>query len=235
MGQIVGTKDLTKLGNQIPEEAGSKADVAIKNESFCDSYQGVADGVEVNPDLPALTISITKAELNTDRKGLSLTTTLQLKNHGIGPILIPWTDHRIPSAAISSEGNFQKFAYILATVDLFFGDAHTTDPMMSLAGEAALWMQPANTEQSIKLDTGQWINVILKADVVCRLADPNDCLDRLRKEPARVSAWWYQRLLTTTMKGNCISLDGAYTQLEIDSHPTSISVNVPDDFKLGKP
>lgn len=234
-GQLVGVIDLTQPRRQTQPEAESKADVAEKLEKFCIPNGGNADGDEINPDASALTLSVTHAELNASRDGLTLTVTTQLKNHGIGSTSIPWADHKIASAEMPSEKNAQMFGFEVATIDLFLGKAHTNDPMMTLPKEAALWMQPGYTGQSIKLNAGEWIDITFKSPVLCRVADPNECLKRLRRENLKVSAWWYQRLLTREMRGDCIYQTGAYTQHEIDSQPTELLVKIPDDLVLPKP
>jgi hypothetical protein len=234
-GQLVGVKDLTQRDIQLPAEALSKADLAEKNKNFCIPNGGNADGVSVSPDHLALTLSITSAGLSANRSAPSLKVTVRLKNLGPGPVSVPWTDHRVASALMSSSGDSQKFGFTVATVDLFLGKAHTTDPMMSLNGEAALWMQLDNAEQSIKLKAGQWVDLTFRATVLCKVADPNECLKRLRQENPRVSAWWYQRQLTREMKGECIYQTGAYTELEIDSKPTEVKVDIPVNLMLDRP
>jgi hypothetical protein len=234
-GQLVGAKDFTQGGTEPPTRALSKADLAEKNENFCLPNGGNADGVDLSSGRPALALSVTKAELDSNRSELGLTVTVRLKNLGDGSISVPWTDHRVASALMPSSGDSQEYGFTVATVDLYLGRAHTTDPMMSLKGEAALWTQPGNTEQSIKLDPGQWLEITFRTTILCQSADPNECLNRLRKEKLKVSAWWYQRRLTSEMKGDCIYQTGAYTQLEIDSEPTDVKADIPASLILEKP
>lgn len=234
-GQLIGAKDITEQDVQPPVQKASKADLAEKNKNYCIPNGGTADGVDVSLHRPVLTLAITKAELNANRSSLTLTATVRLKNIGDGSISVPWTDHRVASALISSKGDSQEFGITVATVDLYLGKAHSTDPMLSIEGEAALWAQQDNSKQSIQIGPGQWVDLKFEATVLCRIADPNTCLSRLRREKPKVSAWWYQRKLTMEMNGDCIYQTGAYTQLEIDSRPTKAEVNVPVSLALKKP
>lgn len=234
-GQLLGEKDLTRQDTQSPVQAPSKADLAQKSENYCDPGGGVADGEAIMPDFPVLRFSITKALLNADRGKLNLNVTAELRNLGGGLISIPWSDHRVAQALTSTSGDTQDFGLTVATIDLFVGDAFSKDPALSLKGQAVLWMQPGNQEQSVMLRPGQWVNVTFGAVVLCKLADANECVKRLHKEGLNVSAWWYQRELTTQMKGYCIYLNGAYSQLEIESKSTAVQLEIPDNFEFQKP
>jgi hypothetical protein len=133
----------------------------------------------------------------------------------------------VESAQLSEDGQTKTLGYELATIDFFLGPHHTNDPSLALRGEVALWSQPGNPSQLVNVRPGEWIELKFRARVVCLLNDSDACVLRRHRDKLQISAWWYQRLLTTTMQKDCIFRSGAFTQNTIDSDPVEVVSGVP--------
>jgi len=123
---------------------------------------------------------------------------------------------------LPKQNDMKTTGYELATVDLFVGRPHIEDGTLALRSRIALWSQPENVAQSIKLRAGESVELKTRTDIACLLLDPIKCIARLRAGKLQVSAWLYQRLLTTTFKDSCIYETGAYTEREIDSKTVDV-------------
>ena len=218
-GQTVGSKDLTN--EPPPTQSGAKSGATIHEHDFCFPSGGNADG-EIISDDPVLTLSISKSELVLIDQKPSIEVTVTLKNHGVGPALIPWSVSPVEPSQLPDEDDKRTVGYEVATIDFFVGPPHREDRILGLRTHTALWSQPENPAQSIKVRAGESVEVKAKAEIVCRLADSAQCIARLRESKLQVSAWWYQRLLSTTFKGNCIFETAAYTQYELDSNTVDV-------------
>ena len=218
--QIVGTKDLTH--DLQPQQADVNTTATSQRHDYCFPSGGNGDGVMASQEAPVLTLSVSKADLVIvdQRPGVDLTVTLT--NHGVGPALVPWTSSPVEPAKLSEKSDLMTEGYEVATIDFFVGYPHTEDKMLGLRSYAALWSQPENLAQSIKMRAGESVEVKIRADIVCRLADSTKCAARLREGKLKVSAWWYQRLLTESRKGSCIFRTDAFMQREIDSKTVDI-------------
>jgi hypothetical protein len=158
---------------------------------------------------------------------LGVTTTLRLKNAGEESTSIPWTASPVESIQLSDDRQSKTFGYEVATIDFYFGRPHGTNPSLSLRGEAALWSQPDNLSQHITLRPGEWVELRFRPRVLCSGGDSTSCLQRLQMDRLQISAWWYQRLLTRTMREGCIFESGAYSENEIDSDVVKITPAIP--------
>jgi hypothetical protein len=230
--QVVGTKDLTKLATS-SQNGGEKAFASQKPE-YCFPSGGNADGVILSNG-PILSLSISKADFVIVDQRPSIDLTLALKNNGIGPILVPWSTSPVEPKELPRQNDMKTSGYEVVTVDFYFGRPHTTDGGIALKSRIALWSQPENPDQTIKLMTGESVELKVRADIVCLLPDSIQCISRLRTGKLQVSAWWYQRLLTTTVKDSCIYQTGAYTEYEIDSKTVDVDstpVTKSQEFEL---
>lgn len=214
--QAVGKKDLT-------QESSPAATALSQPRDYCVPSGGVTDGVEMDRDNPALSLTISKAELALADGKPSIELVLVLKNHGIGPALIPWETAPVAPVQIAENGNEKEIGYEVATVDFFLGPPHRSDNMLRLRSPVALWSQPQNPSQSIKLLAGQWVELHVRAEIMCMGGDATQCLSKLRGSKLQVSGWWYERLLTDTYKGACIYMSGAYTKRELESGVVAVS------------
>jgi hypothetical protein len=218
-GQTVGSRDLTK---ELPApQAGAKSGSTSYEHDFCFPSGGNADGVIVSDD-PVLTLSISKSELVIVNQKPSIDLTITLKNHGVDPALIPWSVSPVEPSQLSEANDMKTVGYEVATIDFFLGPPHTEDRILGLRTHIALWSQPENPAQSIRVRAGESVELKARTEIVCRLADSTQCVARLRASKLQVSAWWYQRLLSTTLKGSCIYQTGAYTQHELDSNTVDV-------------
>jgi hypothetical protein len=210
--QLVGTRDLSR-----PSSPVAKTNLPAKEDEYCIPPGGVSDGFDVHYPHAKLKLTIPRAEMSVVNGELGVLATLRLKNDGDKPTTIPWSPSRVESVHISEDGQSKTLGYEVATIDFFFGRPHTKTPGLTIQGEAALWSQPDNSSQHITLRPREWVEVKFRPTVRCSEGDAASCLSRLQRDKVRFSAWWYQRLLTTTMHGDCIFANGAYTQYEIDS------------------
>lgn len=184
---------------------------------------GISDGVYFETDGPALTLSISRAEFIASKKKPYIDMTVVLKNHGIGATLVPWSDSPVNPVPLSPGMKLGEVGYQVATVDFFLGAPFKDDKDLILRGRVALWSQPNNEAQSIRISAGQWVELHVRAEIKCMNQDANQCLNRLRGSELSVSGWWYQRLLTETYKGTCIYHSGAYTERELESHVVEVT------------
>ena len=216
-GQLVATKDLTKQ----PEQSNAQPEKPAPK--FCVNGGTISDGVVIEPDPPVLTISIKHAEIVVRDQKIFVHVTLMLKNHGVGPAIVPWSESEVEQVETAKTTDSRTLAYDLATVEFFVGEPFHASGDIHLAGHVALWAQPDNAAQTIKLQAGQWTEIESNVSVECARGTNERCLARLQSSPLEISAWWYERKLTTTMKGDCIEGSGAYTLRELESKSVTVS------------
>jgi hypothetical protein len=218
--QSIGSKDFT----QPQSPAKTTVQVTGTQTKWCEeSGAGAnADGEIINSDGPALTFSISRAELVVINRTPYIEIFVILKNHGIGSTLLPWSDSPVTSAHLSPDKTVMEVGYQLGTADFFLGAPFKNEGDLRLRSHVALWSQPNNEAQSIRIAAGQWIELHVRAEIVCISGDTERCLNSLHRSKLQVSGWWYQRLLTNTYKGTCIYSSAAYTEHELESHPIDV-------------
>lgn len=219
--QNVGSKDLVQPRPQVSTIAqGNGKQARVCEES---GAGGHADGVILMTDGPALTLSISSAELIALNKKPFIDMTVVLKNHGIGTTLVPWSESAVTSARLTSDRNLGEVGYQAATVEFFLGAPFKNEGDLRIRSDVALWSQPENQSQSIRVGAGQWVELHVRGEIICINRDATQCLNRLRESKLQVSGWWYQRLLTETFKGDCIYSSAAYTERELESHVVDVT------------
>jgi hypothetical protein len=222
--QMVGNKDLTQELSSL--QAKSKTNPP--SQDYCPQYGGHSDGDIINQNEPVLTLSITKAELTILDKKPGINLTIMLKNQGTGQALVPWSSSPVEPSKIDfidtkAEKNMKTIGYDVATIDFFLGRPFSKDNTLGLQYYVALWSQPGNLDQSINIRAGEWLDLNVRVNIICRSSDSTQCAARLHENKLQVSAWWYQRELTTTYKDSCIYETAAYTQRMIQT--TTVEVN----------
>ena len=220
--QLVAAKDLSQ-----PTLLSTKTSSPTIEKKYCNPSGGISDGIDVDYPRTKLNLSISRAELNMLNGELTIATTMRLKNDGDESTSIPWSTSPVEPIKLSEDGQSKTSGYEVATIDFYFGHPHTTNSSLTLRGQAALWSQPGNLTQRIRLHPGEWIELKFRPKVLCSTGDATSCLRRLQVDKLQISAWWYQRLLTTTMREGCLFANGAYTQNEIDSSATQILSALP--------
>jgi hypothetical protein len=215
LSQVVGTKDMTQ--ELLSSQTSTKSLATNQKHEYCIPGGGHADGEIITTDGSILTLSISKAELVIIDQKPNIDMTITLKNHGIGSALIPWSSSPVEPAQLPNVNNMETTGYEVATIDFYIGRNHIEDKSLVLRSHVALWSQPDNLTQSIKLRAGESVELKVRAGIFCRLNESTSCIARLRESKLQVSAWWYQRLLSTMVKESCIFGTSAYTEREIDS------------------
>ncbi|HKF47986.1 MAG TPA: hypothetical protein VKB38_11565 [Terracidiphilus sp.] len=230
--QMVGHLELP-----IPARSSSEQDDHTpKSSEFCSGYRGHSDGVNAHghyggadglefiPDVPV--VSITTAKLVDDPTQPRILLEIVIRNLGSDPISIPWVPHPVEPGAMKQDGTEKTSGYEVLTIDFSLDSPFQQDPVLSLQRQVALYAQPGNSVQHLKLAHGQWAELEIEQNVVCRDFDSKGCRKRLY-EKQKVSAFWYARTLETTYREGCIIASGAYTDSELKLGPTDISANFP--------
>lgn len=224
LAQLEASQDLSTSSPTL--QSGNRIESALKDKRVCGFT--IADGVTISGHSVKLALSIHEAKLERFSDEWWVKATVWLKNVGQVDASIPWMREAVDSKLLSKSDNKESFGYQVATVDLYFGRPHEADSRRELRGEAVLYAQPENPAQLINLQPGRWVEVILQAKVVCGKGSSLPCDPHLDAGRMQVSAWWYQRLLTTNLENDCIVSHGAYTDFEVDS--AAVDLQIPGNY-----
>jgi hypothetical protein len=192
-------------------------------ENIHGHYGGV-DGIEFIRDAPV--VSIEEARFVDDPAQPRIHLKVQVKNLGYEPVSIPWITHPVEPGFLKQDDVEKTTGYELLTIDFSLGSPFQQDPVLSLQREVALFAQPGNAAQHLKLAHVQWAELDIEQSVICRDSDSKGCQKRLH-EPQRVSALWYSRTLQETYRNGCIIESGAYTDSEFVLGPVELTGNFP--------
>lgn len=153
--------------------------------------------------------------------GKEFVATVRLKNGGPKPVPIPWTADGEQVERVSPDGGEEE--YEVADISFRLESGHERMPIF-LDSEGALFAQPENHASYLLLQPGAWVEIKLKASVICGL---EDCLATIQPDDrAALSAWWYQRVLSHRVTG-CEEKHGSRTVRQLDSAPFPVVVRSP--------
>jgi hypothetical protein len=218
--QMIAFRDLT-TGWRVPSER-----VAGPNNQNCPKINSsVSDGEQSDsaksskPQGERLELQVVEISPAQLKIGEEFSATVRVKNTGSNDVLVPGT---ADGAQLSgSAGNDTEEKYEVADVSfrLATGKDHRTPIFLDSTG--ALFADPDNKQTYVSLAPGNWLDIKLKGAVECGTAN---CLGVLQPDSdAVLTAWWYQRVLTHSVKG-CDEVHGAFTIRQLDSTPFRVVV-----------
>jgi hypothetical protein len=174
--------------------------------------------VDIAEDPPDLKLSITKAEFSFIENDPVVSITMRLQNSGVYSTSIPWSSQPVEAVSLGAF-SVHDTGYELATIEF---SSKTGGKKIVLRGGVALWAQPGNMAQLMKIAPGEWVEFKLRAKPDCLQDEAALCLSQLTKNKFAVTAFWWQRLLTKTVENGCTTEHGAYTQTELFSNTVDV-------------
>jgi hypothetical protein len=228
-GQLAASRDLTKGWSVPPERVPSPA-----SDSCPQVHTSVSDGETPSSDgasrggktttRESLEFQIVQLSPPQLTIGEPFIADLRLKNTGSAAVLVPGVADgsqltRSPNSGIEENAE-ERYEVADVSFRLATDKAHHAAIFLTTIG--ALFADPDDTKTYVSLAPGNWIDIKLQGTVECGAAK---CLGPLQADSDGVlTAWWYQRVLTHTVK-KCDENHGAYTVREIDSSPFKVVVH----------
>jgi hypothetical protein len=176
-------------------------------------------GVTKTKELELTIVGTSPAKLEI---GGDFNATVRLKNVGTKAVLVPAAVDGERALHTSADGTEEKYEVGDISFRVATGKQHGVPVYLNSAG--ALFADPEAKDSYLSLNPGTWLEIKLHARVECGL---EDCIGEIEPDnKAVLTAWWYQRVLTHSVKG-CEETHGSYTVRELDSSPFTVEVKSP--------
>lgn len=222
--QKAGYRDLTSSW-RAPEDH-----VPSPSQASCPTVHFTSSPAQQTPPDPKANggLELTIAEIQPARLhiGQDFTALLRLKNIGDSPVAIPWQPDGEQVTRMAKDGASEK--YEVADVSFRLVSGKKTRLPFFLQTDGALFADPETHAGYVDLKPGNWLDFKVNGSVACGLPEcPGDIEPDVH---AKLSAWWYQRVLTHSVQG-CNEDHSSSLVRQLDSAPRTVSVAKPEPLQ----
>lgn len=226
--QLIDTKDASNfsLGLAIDAQvqpADSATSETQEKNCFIYRYQGVVK--RRHPE--KLRLEIVNADTHFAGDTTEITVTVQIKNDGRWPVLLPWETN--PVVPEGTGGPNDELRYEVGSLWLRLGTQEDRAQGAILEGGVEMEAVPHSNEQHVRLLQGQWVEVQFKALARCwmNLDGAPLCSEFKADEHARLIAEYNEWLYTRQGEG-CKTVTSSAKARKVKSDPIEIDF-VPAD------